>query len=917
MNSQNSFSKEEKKEGLSTPKFQRNLSIYSLEKEENTLDTLQQNINILVNLESKSNLDKQNNNEFQNKIINNNFALKSLLLNEINNKNELYDNYNQFSFDGKTKNIDNNVIIIDNNTNNENDNNNEIKYISEEESNIINSNSKNNENNENIDFNYNLPLESDKSSENFNLISFQAFSEEIDEKKNEKNKKIPNQKKMNLDRKINNNPKIINKKRNIGYFSKQKKISKKLIIKDILNLTPKKSNKNNNSLNKSAQKSKSNFNSMKKRNFCIEIPSLIEEYKTGKCLTEPKNPFFEFNSVNVNNSLKNTNFTSKEKKSIVSLKKENKNRDINPFIVKKISFNNNTTKIKKDESKNNKIEKINISYYKKRNPKLRKSIHFKKGYTFIENNNNIYDKNTHRNKDINIKEKNNLIHSRNYNQLNNQNINLTYDNSPLKTEIKKSIFLLNNNNLNKSPFYKRKISYRNFAISDLDSSSKRLLKTIKHKKIIDSPFNKFRILNKNSLSKKFIFNNQSSSAENRKIKIKLNKNEKYDGNDTFISSNEIKSNHKFTIFCNYDSKKPKTKNVIKEKNLNSEINKIKVSTISNSLNNNTKLSQKNTNYMNYKNNRPNKLKIDKRRIIKERYKNSFREPSSIYSKKFVFINNNNSNSNLYSTINNENKPKNQLKNKIVGRNINKSLIINSRDNNFITDKNSTNSSLIIKDKNRFNDIFYNILSNLELKNINNNKKKTINSFKKIKFLNETYNTLNSNTENIYSRENNILSNYKIHSFKPKIKHQNKITKKSEKINKQYNTINNNSINIGNNDKFRKNPKISKRKIKLNSKRENSLNIPKIKNRIEKYSILNNNQNNKIRNEISIYFEKQSNKKEKSLKLYNGDEYIKKKKEKSLIKNGELKKINDNEKTIINVNLYKRVSYFGYSLLFEN
>ena len=98
--------------------------------------------------------------------------MKSLLLNEINNKNELYDNYNQFSFDGKTKNIDNNVIIIDNNTNNENDNNNEIKYISEEESNIINSNSKNNENNENIDnnFNYNLPLESDKSSENFNLI---------------------------------------------------------------------------------------------------------------------------------------------------------------------------------------------------------------------------------------------------------------------------------------------------------------------------------------------------------------------------------------------------------------------------------------------------------------------------------------------------------------------------------------------------------------------------------------------------------------------------------------------------------------------------------------------------------------------------------------------------------------------------
>ena len=197
MNSQTFFAKEEKREGLSTlstPKFHRNQSIFSLEKEENTLDTLQQNINTLINIESKSNINEQINNEFQNNNINNNFALKSIL-NEINNKNELNDY--QFSFDGKIKNIDNNIINIDNKTDIENDNNNEIKYISNEDSNRINSNSKYNENDENFDnnFNYNLPLESDKSSENFNLISFQAFSKEIDEKKNEKIKKIPNQKK--------------------------------------------------------------------------------------------------------------------------------------------------------------------------------------------------------------------------------------------------------------------------------------------------------------------------------------------------------------------------------------------------------------------------------------------------------------------------------------------------------------------------------------------------------------------------------------------------------------------------------------------------------------------------------------------------------------------------------------------------
>jgi len=55
---------------------------------------------------------------------------------------------------------------------------------------------KNNNSNENSDvnFNYILPLESDKSSEQFNLISFQGYSEEIEDNQNIKFKNIPNQK---------------------------------------------------------------------------------------------------------------------------------------------------------------------------------------------------------------------------------------------------------------------------------------------------------------------------------------------------------------------------------------------------------------------------------------------------------------------------------------------------------------------------------------------------------------------------------------------------------------------------------------------------------------------------------------------------------------------------------------------------
>jgi hypothetical protein len=94
MNSQITFSAEEKKEILSTPKFRMNKSAYSLEREENTLDTLKQNLN-----------NEASNNELQKDIISHKNLMLNSILNKINNKQELDDCYNnQFSFDGKSKN---------------------------------------------------------------------------------------------------------------------------------------------------------------------------------------------------------------------------------------------------------------------------------------------------------------------------------------------------------------------------------------------------------------------------------------------------------------------------------------------------------------------------------------------------------------------------------------------------------------------------------------------------------------------------------------------------------------------------------------------------------------------------------------------------------------------------------------------
>ena len=63
MNSEVSNTVEEKKDMLSTPKFHINKSIYSIERDQNTLDTLKQNINNLINEDKSCNEEKINENK--------------------------------------------------------------------------------------------------------------------------------------------------------------------------------------------------------------------------------------------------------------------------------------------------------------------------------------------------------------------------------------------------------------------------------------------------------------------------------------------------------------------------------------------------------------------------------------------------------------------------------------------------------------------------------------------------------------------------------------------------------------------------------------------------------------------------------------------------------------------------------------
>ena len=208
MNAQISFSAEDIKDNLSTPKFPKNQQVYLLEKEENTLDTLKQQIDKVYN--DKDTLNNENINESKND--------KNILINSLINSNinlELNNIYiNQFSFDEKSSNFLSKKEENDNKENNEN-NNKDINIINEninenlneknnkEENNNTNNNQEEEKNdneikyiniltNEDMEknddsiFDYELPLDSDNTPEFFKMDDFPENNErkkEIDEKK--------------------------------------------------------------------------------------------------------------------------------------------------------------------------------------------------------------------------------------------------------------------------------------------------------------------------------------------------------------------------------------------------------------------------------------------------------------------------------------------------------------------------------------------------------------------------------------------------------------------------------------------------------------------------------------------------------------------------------------------------------------
>ena len=244
MNAQISFSAEDIKDNLSTPKFPKNQQVYLLEKEENTLDTLKQQIDKVYN--DKNTLNNENINESKND--------KNILINSLINSNinlELNNIYiNQFSFDEKSSNFLSKKEENENKENNEN-NNKDINIINEninenlneknnkEENNNTNNNQEEEKNdneikyiniltNEDMEknddsiFDYELPLDSDNTPEFFKMDDFPENNEskkEIDEKNSEKKLRIEGIPK-----------------------SKEEKNSKEKIEK--LNLTPQKKIKN-------------------------------------------------------------------------------------------------------------------------------------------------------------------------------------------------------------------------------------------------------------------------------------------------------------------------------------------------------------------------------------------------------------------------------------------------------------------------------------------------------------------------------------------------------------------------------------------------------------------------------------------------------------------------------------------------
>ena len=876
MNLQISFSTDEIKDNLSTPKFPKGKSISSLEKEENTLDTIRQqidkvnndkdNLNLIINLDNNFNESKNDKNILSNSLINKNINL------DLNN---LY--MSQFSFDEKSSNFlskkeNNENIQIDNTNNNmilinedikekkedkdeekkdgninenyiEENNNNEIKYIN-------NINNDDVDKNEDSNFDYELPLGSDNAPEFFNVVSFPENNEKI---KDENNQNEIEPKKAN---KHFHNMTNVDKELETIYFNKNEE----------MNLTPRKKVK----IRLRRKMNSAQFNEDEYK--CLKIKSdnnkdYIPKFNSSN---QKINKMLKFSSL-IDDSIlnshskekENRNYTSKDINNNQEMDKNNKNGKIpiKHFMAGKLEKeenikNSGDVNIEKNKN-NNIIKKITLSYNNRR----------KKRYScnFSERNNNyleiepdqtkiIYEKNLSKEepKSFSITKNETLNHnhqhSRNYKELNNNlknGIN-TYSNQIISKKVKNSVILFSKN---KNILYQklnRNNSFKNPSLSTFENFSPRSLEiNIERRTERSSPFRKSKIndsfILKNSSQKKYILD--------KKLEMNANKTITY-------FSKEIK-NEKYRV-------KP--------------------------------IDQKNNIYIDFKN----------KGYLTQRNKDI--GPINIYSKKIIFIPNGNNN-NVYKLkqyitnidnfsnknknlkkedkINNFTNINNSRHNKIIENSvINKSYII-PKEKNIKIFKNEINNNLDkIKSTKNFDEYFNEIQSNIhnnkitmnERINLNNNKKqkeqKEKHKIRKIIQLSKIdMNKLKTKTIQSFERGNNKFQSKCI---------LNKMNKINNKI-KKNNYVNNNQIIDKENDYDKPNFIQSQKSL-----------IEKYRKNILHYSIIRNNQNNQVKNEVSIFIgDNEKNRK-------NID--IKKNRINSKTDN-QTRNLWNNKKTIINVNQY--------------
>ena len=942
MNAQISFSAEDIKDNLSTPKFPKNQQVYLLEKEENTLDTLKQQIDKVYN--DKDTLNNENINESKND--------KNILINSLINSNinlELNNIYiNQFSFDEKSSNFLSKKEENDNKENNEN-NNKDINIINEninenlneknnkEENNNTNNNQEEEKNdneikyiniltNEDMEknddsiFDYELPLDSDNTPEFFKMDDFPENNErkkEIDEKNSEKKLRIEGIPKSKKEK--NSKEKI--EKLNL---TPQKKIKNKM--DRITNCEQLKENRNEILKIKEKQKDKAysvvKFNTSNKKsnkifkltkithhktilsqNYLIkpsiEFMRLLEENEEeqNNSLTERNNN--KSNNLNTNNnSLKNTNFTSKDinNKKCDDKIKSNDNGLIKPFTIEQSSDNNDKNNNLNNEENiyqkikvNSNILKDNtISYQNKRNRRNRNSMNF------IKRNNNFLNFNT----EI---DKNKIIYEKNLSNNDSRSFSISQKENESHSHSRNYKEL--NNNINNGT-----VASTNYLMNKRLKNCVILLSKNKNVNIFneclnhDNSLKNFTLYENENFSQRSLDKNMEEKTERsspfRKSKIRdsfilktssykkyiLNKDKlnDYNSNKNLINNTMKNGGTKnfegYNIFENIEEIK-------KEKYVKEKINQSNIK-------NNAVISR---NYIN------NTIFKNKGNLTQ---RNKDIGPANIYSKKIIFIPNANNNNET-----NNNNYTNRLKQYTLGyipnknktlkkREINKSYLIPKEKNIKILNIEKNNNINEDKEKKKYKEYFHEILSNI---NIN-------------KSITKTKSNLNNNNNNMKQKEQKEqkekhkirkiiqLSNLDIKTMKNKtIEPTNKV--KNKKFNSKFilNKINSNKIKNNNYIKNNKDNNTNNNYLFSLTKSSKNL-LEKFKNNILNYSINRNNRINQVKNEVSLFIG-DNNKKFK--KIIN--------EKKSLVNsinnnNNKINQLNKNKKTIINVNQYYS-SYF--------